>query len=119
MLPLGYGVVLRRNGMNLSDFGAAVAHLIKIWQAGTKPLSEGKLGLIFDPGDLLNRARRLVGNLPVIESTLMEHDLSMSLDDVIAEALLAKCQLPAVAICGVNKPMRSGRSTLMVMGWMI
>ena len=94
VLPLGYGVVLRRNGMNLSDFGAAVAHLIKIWQAGTKPLSEGKLGLIFDPGDLLNRARRLVGNLPVIESTLMEHDLSMSLDDVIAEALLAKCQLP-------------------------
>ena len=51
------------------------------------------MGLIFDAGDLLTRARRLVGNLPVINDLVMEHDLSMTLDDVVAEAMLAKCPL--------------------------
>ena len=36
---------------------------------------------------------RVVGNLPVINNLAMGHDLSMTLDDVIAEARLAKCQL--------------------------
>ena len=93
VLPPGYGIILRRNGVNLSDFGAAVTSLLKMWQAGTQTLGEDKLGLIFDAGDLLTRARRLVGNLPVINDPIMAHDLSMALDDVIAEAMLAKCQL--------------------------
>ena len=79
--------------MNLSDFGAAVTALLETWQAGTKTLGEGKLGLIFDAGDLLTRARRMVGNLPVINDLVMAGDLSMTLDDVVAEAMLAKCQL--------------------------
>jgi Ribonuclease G/E len=93
VLPVGYGIILRRNGVNLSDFGAAVTALLKMWQAGSKTLAEGKLGLIFDPGDLLTRARRMVGNLPVINDPVMAHDLSMTLDDVVAEAMLAKCPL--------------------------
>lgn len=93
VLPLGYGIILRRNGVNLSDFGAAVTALLKMWQGGKKTLAEGKLGLIFDAGDLLTRARRLVGNLPVINDPVMAHGLSMTLDDVVAEAMLEKCQL--------------------------
>ena len=94
VLPLGYGIILRRNGLDLPDFGAAVTALLKMWQAGTKTLAEGKLGLIFDAGNLLTRARRLVGDLPVIDNPMIAHDLSMKIDDVVAEAMLAKCQLP-------------------------
>ncbi len=90
----GYGIILRRKGVDLSDFGAAVNALLKMWQAGTKTLAEGKLGLIFDAGDLLTRARRLVGDLPVINNPVTAYDLSMTIDDVVAKALLAKCQLP-------------------------
>ena len=93
VLPLGYGIILRRNGVDLSDFGAAATALLKMWQAGTKTLAKDRLGLIFDAGDLLTRARRMVGNLPVINNLVLGHDLSMTLDDVIAEARLAKCQL--------------------------
>lgn len=93
VLPLGYGIILRSNGVNLSDFGAAVTGLLKMWQAGAQTLAEDKLGLIFDAGDLPTRARRLVGNLPVIDDQVVTHDFSMTLDDVIAEAILAKCQL--------------------------
>ena len=93
VLPHGYGIILRRNGVNLSDFGAVVTATLKMWHAGTKTLAEGKLGLIFDPGDLLTRARRLVGNLPVIKDLKVAHDLSMTLDYVVGEAMLAKCQL--------------------------
>ncbi len=93
VLPHGYGIILRRNGVNLSDFGAAVTDLLKMWQAGRKTLAEGKLGLIFEAGDLLTRARRLFGNLPVINDPVMANDLSIKLDDVVAEAMLAKCQL--------------------------
>jgi hypothetical protein len=92
-LPLGYGIILRRNGVDLSDFGAAATALLKMWQAGTKTLAKDRMGLIFDSGDLLTRARRMVGNLPVINNRVMGHDLSMTLDDVVAEARLAKCQL--------------------------
>ena len=56
-------------------------------------MAEGKLGLIFDAGDLLTRARRMVGNLPVINDLVMAHDLSMTIDDVVAEAMLTKCPL--------------------------
>ena len=93
VLPLGYGIILRRNGLDLSDFGAAVTALLKMWQEGTKTLAEGKLGLIFDAGDLPTRARRLVGNLPIINDLVMAHELSMKLDEVVGEAMLAKCQL--------------------------
>jgi hypothetical protein len=93
VLPLGYGIILRRNGVDLSDFGAAATALLKMWQAGTKTLAKDRLGLIFDAGDLLTRARRMVGNLPVITNLVTGHDLSMTLDDVVAEARLAKCQL--------------------------
>ncbi len=93
VLPLGYGIILRRNGVNLSDFGAAVTDLLKMWQAGIQTLAEDRLGLIFDAGDLPTRARRLVGNLPVIDDPVVAHDLSITLDDVVAEAIVAKCQL--------------------------
>ncbi|MDC3234910.1 ribonuclease E/G [Candidatus Puniceispirillum sp.] len=93
VLPHGYGIILRRNGVNLSDFGAEVTGLLKMWQAGTKTLAEDKLGLIFEAGDLLTRARRLVGNLPVINDPVLANDLSITLDDVVAEGMLAKCQL--------------------------
>ena len=94
VLPLGYGIILRRNGADLSDFGAAVNVLLKMWQAGTKTLATGKLGLIFDAGDLITRARRMVGDRPVIKNPVTAFDLSMMLDDVVAEAMLAKCHLP-------------------------
>ena len=94
MLTRGYGIILRRKGVDLSDFGAAVTALLKMWQAGRKSLAEGELGRIFDAGDLLTRARRLVGDLPVINNSSMAYDLSMTIDDVVAEAMLAKCQLP-------------------------
>jgi hypothetical protein len=93
VLPLGYGIILRRSGVDLSDFGSSAIALLKMWQAGTKTLAKDRLGLIFDAGDLLTRARRMVGNLPVINNRVMGHDLSMTLDDVIAEARLARCQL--------------------------
>ena len=80
VLPLGYGIILRRNGVDLSDFGSAAIALLKMWQAGTKTLAKDRLGLIFDAGDLLTRARRMVGNLPVINNRVMGHDLSMTLD---------------------------------------
>ena len=93
VLPFGYGIILRRSGVNLSDFGAAVTGLLKMWQMGKKTLAKDKLGLIFDAGDLVTRARRLVGNIPVIKDEVSANELSMRLDDVIAEAMLAKCQL--------------------------
>jgi hypothetical protein len=79
--------------LDLSDFGAAVTALLKMWQQGAKTLAEDKLGLIFDAGDLSTRARRLVGNLPIINDPVMAHEMSMTLDDVVAEAMLAKCRL--------------------------
>ena len=93
VLPPGYGIILRRDGIDLSDFGAAATVLLEMWKAGTKTLAKDKLGLIFDAGNLLTRARRVVGNLPVVNNLAMAHDLSMTLDDGIVEARLAKCQL--------------------------
>jgi hypothetical protein len=93
LLPPGFGVILRRGGVFLTDFGAAASALIEMWQAGAKSVASGKLGLVFDAGDLLTRARRLVGNLPVIDDPAMAHDLSAMLDDVVAAAMMKKCPL--------------------------
>ena len=117
VLPLGYGIILRRNGVDLSDFGAAATALLKMWQAGAKTITKDKLGLIFDAGDLPTRARRMVGNLPVINNLVMGHDLSMTLDDVVAEAMLAKCQLPCGGHLWCEQTQAIWSSILMVMGW--
>ncbi len=98
VLPPEFGVILRRGGVHLSDFGAAATAIIAIWQAGVRPVANGKLGLLFDGGDLLTRARRLVGNLPVIDDASVERGLSETLDEVVATTMMTKCPLA----CGGN-----------------
>lgn len=93
VLPPGFAVILMRGGVLLPDFGTAATTLIEMWRAGESPVADGKLGLLFDAGDLLTRARRLVGDLPVIDDPAMAHDLSIMLDDVVAATLMAKCPL--------------------------
>ncbi len=93
MLQNGFGVIVRRGGLELSDFGAAATALVETWQAGTMALDAGRLGTIFNSGDLLTRARRLVGNVAVINNPSCEIEMSAILDEVIAAACAPKCPL--------------------------
>lgn len=93
ILPKGFGLILRRGGASLIDFGATTAKLIKIWKAGTNNIDINNLGVIFDSGNMLARARRLVGNVNVINESAIEFEMSAILDETIASALKPKWPL--------------------------
>ena len=90
LLPKGFGLILRRGGVGLSDFSVPTKSLIEAWKANVFSLDTGRLGLLFDPGNLLDRARRLIGNVDVIDNTENLPELSMLLDDTISVALSEK-----------------------------
>ena len=93
VLPSGFGIILRRGGSNLSDFGTMATALVETWQAGKKTLDAGHLGTIFDAGDLLARARRLLGNVTVINDPSIGTEMSAILDETINSACVPKWRL--------------------------
>ena len=93
VLPPGFGVILRRCGVDLADFGAKATTLIDLCKMGAKTLYTRNLGLVFDAGDLLTRAKRVVGNLPLIDDPAIAFERSTMLDDAIASAMLPICPL--------------------------
>ncbi|MDC1383762.1 ribonuclease E/G [Candidatus Puniceispirillum sp.] len=93
VLPSGFGIILRRGGSNLSDFGTMATVLVETWQAGKKTLDAGHLGTIFDAGDLLARARRLASNVTVINDPSIGTEMSAILDETINSACVPKLRL--------------------------
>ena len=93
VLPSGFGVILRRGGSDLSDFGTMAIALFETWRAGKKTLDAGHLGTIFDAGDLLARARRLVGSVTVINDPSTGTEMSAILDEAIDSACVPKRRL--------------------------
>ncbi len=93
VLQNGFGVILRHGGKDLLDFGAAAAALVERWQAGTTTLDLSRLGIIFDAGDLLTRARRLFGNVNVLDNSCFEIEMSTILDETISAACAPKWPL--------------------------
>ena len=92
-LPVGFGVILRRNGVALHDFASEVSRLVSIWQTGANQMPKNQLGIVFDGGSLLERAKRLVGNVLVQDDPMRESEMSCLLDDAIAAATLPKSPL--------------------------
>jgi len=92
-LPVGFGVILRRNGVNLPNFATEVSRLVGMWQNGASEVPKNQTGLIFDGGGLLARAKRLVGDVAVLDDPACEDELSCLLDDAIAAAVLPKTPL--------------------------
>ena len=93
LMQSGFGVILRRGGTGLSDFSAAAKALVETWKVGTTALDISRLGIIFDAGNLLTRARRLVGNVTVIDNPSVEIEMSAILDEVISAACAPKWPL--------------------------
>ncbi len=97
-LPSGFGVILRRGGSKLTDFTAPVSQLLKQWQDHANPIVADQTGCIYDSGGLLERARRLFGDLPLIDDPAEAATISALLDDEIAAA----CQPKTALSCGGN-----------------
>ena len=92
-LPVGFGVILRQNGVDLPDFASEVSWLVGIWQASASEMPNNQTGMVFDGGGLLARAKRLVGDVMVLDNPLREAEMSWLLDDAIAAAILPKTPL--------------------------
>jgi hypothetical protein len=92
-LPAGFGVILRRKGVDLSDFASEVSRLVGMWQASASDLPKNQTGIIFDGGGLLARAKRLVGDVAVLDNPANAAAMSCQLDDAIAAAILPKTPL--------------------------
>ena len=92
-LPAGFGVILRRNGVDLPNFASEVSRLIRMWQTSANDLPKNQTGIIFDGGGLLARAKRLVGDVTVLDDPVREPQMSCLLDDAIAAAVLSKTPL--------------------------
>ena len=56
-------------------------------------MPKNQLGIVFDGGSLLERAKRLVGNVLVQDDPMRESEMSCLLDDAIAAATLPKSPL--------------------------
>ena len=84
-LPVGFGVILRRNGADLPDFASEVSRLVGMWQKSASDLPKNQTGIIFDGGGLLARAKRLVGDVMVLDNPVDAAAMSCQLDDAIAE----------------------------------
>ena len=92
-LPVGFGVILRRNGVDLPNFASEVSRLVGMWQASASDLPKNQTGIIFDGGGLLARAKRLVGDVVVLDDPANAAAMSCQLDDAIAAAILPKTPL--------------------------
>jgi len=92
-LPVGFGVILRQNGVNLPDFASEVLRLVAMWQTSASEMPNNQTGMVFDGGGLLARAKRLVGDVMVLDDPLREAEMSWLLDDAIAAAILPKTPL--------------------------
>jgi len=92
-LPFGFGVILRRNGVDLPDFASEVSRLVGIWQTSASEMPNNQTGIVFDGGGLLARARRLVGDVRVLDDPGRKAEMSCLLDDAIAAAILPKVPL--------------------------
>ena len=92
-LPVGFGVILRRSGVDLPDFASEVSRLVGIWQKSVSDLPNDQTGIIFDGGGLLARAKRLVGDVMVLDDPADAAAMSCLLDDAIAAAVLPKTPL--------------------------
>ena len=92
-LPAGFGVILRRNGVDLPDFASEVSRLVGMWQASASDLPKNQTGIIFDGGGLLTRAKRLFGDVVVLDGPANAAAMSCQLDDAIAAAILPKTPL--------------------------
>ena len=92
-LPAGFGVILRRNGVDLPDFASEVSRLVGMWQASASDLTKNQTGIIFDGGGFLARAKRLVGNVMVQDNPMHKSEMSCLLDNAIAAATLPKSPL--------------------------
>jgi Ribonuclease G/E len=92
-LPAGFGVILRRNGVDLPNFASEVSRLVGIWQTSATEIPINQTGMVFDGGGLLARAKRLVGDVMVLDDPTREIEMSCLLDDVIAAAVLPKAPL--------------------------
>jgi hypothetical protein len=92
-LPAGFGVILRRNGVDLPDFASEVSRLVGMWQESASDLPKNQTGTIFDGGGLLARAKRLVGDVMVLDDPADVAAMSCQLDDAIAAAILPKTPL--------------------------
>jgi hypothetical protein len=92
-LPVGFGVILRRNGVVLHDFASEVSRLVGMWQASANEIPKNQTGMVFDGGSLLARAKRFVGDVMVRDDPLREPEMSCLIDDAIAAAILPKTPL--------------------------
>ena len=92
-LPVGFGVILRRSGVDLPDFASEVSRLVGMWQKSASDLPNDQTGIIFDGGGLLARAKRLVGDVMVLDDPADAATMSCLLDDAIAAAILPKTPL--------------------------
>ena len=97
-LPSGFGVILRRGGTKVSDFSVLVTQLLSQWQDQANPLAADQIGCIYDGGGLLVRARRLFGDLTLIDNPAEAATIPGVLDDEI----LAACQPKTPLSCGGN-----------------
>jgi hypothetical protein len=95
-LPVGFGVILRRNGVDLPNFGNEVLRLVGMWQKSASNLPKNQTGIIFNGGSLLARAKRFVGDVMVLDDPADAAAISCQLDDTIAAAILPKTPL----VCG-------------------
>jgi len=94
-LPAGFGVILRRNGVYLPNFASEVSRLVGMWQTSARKMPKNQTGIVFDGGGLLARAKRIVGDVMVLDDPAREAETSCLLDDAIAAAVLPKAPLPS------------------------
>jgi hypothetical protein len=71
-LPAGFGVILRRNGVDLPNFASEVSRLVGMWQTSASEIPKNQTGIVFDGGGLLARAKRLVGDVMVLDDPARE-----------------------------------------------
>jgi hypothetical protein len=64
-----------------------------MWQKSVSDLPKNQTGIIFDGGGLLARAKRLVGDVVVLDDPANAAAMSCQLDDAIAAAILPKTPL--------------------------
>jgi hypothetical protein len=64
-----------------------------MWQKSASDLPKNQTGIIFDGGGLLSRAKRLVGDVAVLDDPANAAAMSCQLDDAIAAAILPKTPL--------------------------
>jgi hypothetical protein len=64
-----------------------------MWQNSASEMPKHQTGIVFDGGGLLARAKRLVGDVMVLDDPARDAEMSCLLDDAIAAAVLPKTPL--------------------------